>query len=330
MKRILQWLNGKEQAWFNHLVLFVGFISGLITIIDFIVRFAKSFQKHQIFVFFYNHALFVRVLALAGWIVFSFTLILKYRTSAINKMEVSAKGLNEIIRITILQMKKMEEYDRIISSKSEMNCGDCSILRKIKEEFISSYVLYTIDFLDKLSNVINIFCSANGNIALSYKMIVPDSIKDSKLDCTVTLARSSNTSDVRKNTNIYNPTPIIENSDFNSIVSADINQGGKNYFYVNDLREYQRKIEKDTDGHYKYLNSNPDWFKYYNCTMVVPVGSPEENGEIYGFLCADSMDSKNLPLRQKDINIRLFFGYARIYGMVVRRFAEIEKKMWKD
>lgn len=330
MNKLVQWLNTKKQKWFNKFVFVLGPLSGLISIIDICIKYIKVFDNIRVVDILREKIWYLNIFTMLCWIVFSTVLIFKYRTSAIDKMDAISYGLNKAMRKTMSQLKKMDEYYNVFLSITDYSCDTCSARNKLKEDFIESYIAYTSDFLDILSDFLNSFSSRSGGISTSYKMIIPDDFGNPNEDCTITLARSKNTLDERKTNDKGMPSPIKDNSDFNNIVDADINQRGNTYFYVSDLEEYQSLLEKITDGSYKYMNSNPQWRRYYNSTMVVPVGIPEENGEIYGFLCADSLWSRDFTKKQKDVNIRVFMGYAQIYSLVVSKFTEIEKILWNN
>ena len=82
------------------------------------------------------------------------------------------------------------------------------------------------------------------------------------------------------------------------------------------------RIYEVSDGHHSYENTTQDWERCYLGTMVVPVsdnlGKGNGKREVYGFLCADSLSKNAFTLKQRSINVRLFEGYAQIYGTVAK------------
>lgn len=75
----------------------------------------------------------------------------------------------------------------------------------------------------------------------------------------------------------------------------NIYENGSEYFLHNDLITLLRSGA--------YLNENPDWQKYYNSTLIVPIEYRDQQTGArlrYGFLTADSKNGKNLPLYNAD------------------------------
>ena len=57
---------------------------------------------------------------------------------------------------------------------------------------------------------------------------------------------------------------------------------GNHYFLSNNLKKEQN-----------YSNSSSDWQRFYNATLVVPIEIDRRKEGVIGFLCVDSLNTKN-------------------------------------
>ena len=240
-------------------------------------------------------------------------MVLKYRNSVIIKMVAVSKGLKYLTEETIEVINDMEAFEEI---SQEGKCEQCSSQKSLSRKLLNStFINYTIHFLDEVSEILTDFTSYE--VSTSLKIVV----NDEKQSCVVTLARDSKSDEIRSEYT-SRPVPIELNTDFATIINGD-GKEKTSYFYVSDLEKYSKNIEKVSNGQFKYLNSTPNWWKYYKGTIVVPIviGIPNSNGKIFnvcGFLCADSLSTKAFTKQQKTVNIKLMKGFAGVYSMATK------------
>ena len=197
----------------------------------------------------------------------------------------------------------------------------------------TSFIQYTISFLDELAEVMSSYVSYE--VSACVKLVVDCADEEGNTDSgqIVTLARNTKSDEGRSKISISEPVPIEQNSDFYDIVNGS-NRDKVPYFYVPNLKTYSKLIEEISNGQHQYLNSTSNWWNYYIGTAVVPIGSvtPKRNVKgytVWGFLCVDSLEEKAFTWNQKDINIKMLQGFASIYSMAVKEYDLKSKSLIK-
>lgn len=91
-----------------------------------------------------------------------------------------------------------------------------------------------------------------------------------------------------------------------------------NYFYQKDLKKYDKKLQKESDGKEWYKNSDIHWRKRYNTTIVMPMRYLKSSNEIeaiydiVGFLCVDAKKSGSFENKNFNFTIEFLKGIADI------------------
>lgn len=271
----------------------------------------------------------VTIIAMAFAIIFFLLMAMKYRNSVIIKMTALSRGFSYVMEQTTNTIEMMENIECEISMQDQ-RCEDCSVRN-------SSIMLLLNKQLVNYSNAVLNMLSKTFSEHVSYpvstciKLVLPASGEiDINERCVITLARDENSDEQRERK--MNPVPISNNSDFlNIITSSSKGNGGASFFYSSDLNKYSKDLKELTDGEYKYLNSSPDWQKYYVATMVVPIGQVIHgpNGKkynVWAFLCADSLSTKAFTKRQKSINIKLMKSFSGMISSVFKAYYDKSNK----
>lgn len=245
---------------------------------------------------------------------FLFLIALKYRSSAINKMNVTSKGFLHILDMT---RELCENLNDIQFVSKHCNVNVCTALNRANRYNTDSlFSKYTIDFLNEVKRIMEGYTECE--VSACIKLVVPG-----KNDKVITFARDTLSDEKRSYNSKSEPVPIKDNSDFYDI----INEGTYSYFYVPNLKKYKVAIDNVSDGHHKYKNTSIDWPDHYLGTMVVPIGELQKNKyQVIGFLCLDSLNSKAFAMKQKDINIKLAKSFSNIYGIAVNEYKAMEMK----
>lgn len=166
---------------------------------------------------------------------------------------------------------------------------------------LSNYVFFAVNVLDNLCSLLKTL--TRKEVSACVKIINPNDNLTFDSATVSTFCRSSNSNPERfiLDETYLEVEYIKDNTIYNEIVSPGRSQGS---FYECDLREYVRSLEKKGE---KFLNTNPEWQKYYESAVVVPIRflnrrSPKDTDQdsytLLGFLCVDSM-SRNAFLQSK-------------------------------
>lgn len=124
------------------------------------------------------------------------------------------------------------------------------------------------------------------------------------------------------------PTPIYikDNSDFYDILSPN---SDRSYFYQQNLVEYAKKCEKQGSG---YRNSTPDWYLYYQGTIVVPISIANKRlnkkkscYDVLAFLCIDSMSTEAFLKSEESYNINIARAVAAQMYIMLSQYRQYLK-----
>ena len=99
------------------------------------------------------------------------------------------------------------------------------------------------------------------------------------------------------------------------------------------LSEYKKELEKIGKT---YRNTNENWSKYYQGTIVVPIRiefkrlyhqKKNESYHIIGFLCVDSMSTDAFTEEQENYNVDIVKSYADIIYLLLSQYKHYLKKL---
>lgn len=345
-KRNLRWISDFlakiNQPTFNRIAAIIGVISGVLTILQFLksLDFPEwlDFAFLQSIVNFYNSYPTISWIVVMGlWGAFLLVMVIKYRSSAILKMNASTINMAEVISISKEAFNNINSIDM---NKKTNECNittpkECKELQDAHEDIIKSnrrnlnyiFLNYTTSFLDKIKEIIEIYVGRE--VSTCFKMCVEYTEPNSDITTkgTVTLARDTVSDAERDTRGVEKVVPLEENSDFYEIVNGKNVSPSRTYFYQGDLKKYSEKLSAISDGRIQYRNSNRDWSKHYLATIVVPVKNiiitdSEKKYEILGFLCVDSMSTTAFSEKQKVINIRLLQCFADVFSVVLKAYKD--------
>ena len=337
LKNIVEYVNNIKQPVFDKIAIWIGIVSGLLSILQYfgLPLWMQLGLVKKLMNFIDLHSKGILVVTIILWLLFALVIIIKYRSSAIMRMNVSSINLAELISDS---KDTLADLNGIQSKNINLNCmqddeGVCDELKESKMEIGKSnrralnliFLHYTTSFLDKIKVILESYVGRE--VSTCFKMYVeyPDENTTEFIRGTVTLARDRESDKNRVFCDAKEVIPLERNSDFQEIINGKHLNPYKTYFYQSDLKRYSKELERVTDGRYRYENSNVDWPKHYVGTIVVPVKNLviTENGkknEVRGFLCVDSMSKGAFTEKQKVINIRLMQSFADIYSLVLRAY----------
>ena len=255
-----------------------------------------------------------------------------FSISAINKPYVAVVvvcAMNVFLLNKTIKYRKIQAQTREVFSKSYYTLlhdyrnlkGELEVSEYNKYAVYHQIVNFLTNTLDSLCSIFNIL--TRQEVSACIKIIEPSNNLEYLTAKVKTFCRSKN-SDSRRfqydNDSTRNETIICKNTDFNSIV-----QPGKTVscFYKRDLEAYQKQ-HQDTDD--EYLNSNPEWKKYYKATIVVPIRiankrnanvESQDSYTILGFLCIDSLSTHAFEESQEKYYTRIVKAYAALLYSVL-------------
>lgn len=336
LKQLSPKLSKIAQHNFDRIAVAVGFISGIMTIIQFlhIDKLVSNKYVKMIADWIVVHQKGVIIVTSVLWCLCFAIISVKYRSSAISRMNVSSFSMSDIVddsKQAIYNLRSLEK--KKFSLMCEYNSGACEEIKKAQEEVEKLYrsqvterfLNYSSTFLDKIRDMLEIYVGCE--VSTCFKLFTDYVENEKNVGATVTFVRDSKSDKNRKERDSSNRVPLDRNSDFYEIISSGKKNTYKTYFYQGNLKEYGKKLKKLTDDRMVYENSNADWENYYIGAIVVPVKYIEivdgkKTQKVVGFLCADSLSKKAFRESQKGINVRLMQCFADIYSVVLKEYDE--------
>lgn len=167
----------------------------------------------------------------------------------------------------------------------------------------------------RLTNILDCYCNImNGytrcKMSACIKIFKYDkSGIDEQNACLMTFSRSTSTNTERREYERNSKILVSENTDFESIANPNNNEV---VFFQENLTEYAKTLEGVGQ---EYKNTNKQWRKYYNATIVAPIrikrdlvyhdkhDKNKETYELLGFLCIDSLDEGVFSDYDRDVYI---------------------------
>lgn len=218
-----------------------------------------------------------------------------------------AVGLHEILHC-LRDMNK--SLDDLRLRKSKMEKGD----------FLRMMTSDCIDIMNKLSYILSdsIQCHVRACIKLN------DFIRENETEIEninlITFARSGKTGVHAALKEQSNTIRVVENTDFEFIfnIKEVYEENRIHYFYQSNLKKYDKKLQKNSNGEKRYKNSDIKWRKHYNTTIVMPMrylkssNDTEVIYDIVGFLCVDSKKTGAFQSRNFNFIIEFLKGVSDI------------------
>lgn len=173
------------------------------------------------------------------------------------------------------------------------------------EAIVRQHCQYIIDNLLELFRILTKY-----NCSISIKILFLDESKDGesdRLQLVYTYARDSISAHERGRVDhVLTSYPYSDNTAFADIMDPD----KPDFFLSNDLRALGEE----------YKNSDPDWKKYYNSTVVVPIKKPAgvESIDTVGFLCVDNMHGGF----SHDFSINMLHSVACLFYSIFSMFCK--------
>lgn len=224
-----------------------------------------------------------------------------------NECSKYAKGLHDILHCLRDMNKELDDL-RIRDSKIE------------KKDFRRIITSDCIDIMNKLSRILSesMRCKVRTCIKLN------DFIKENETDIhdikLITFARSGNEGVNAAFKEQSNTIKVIENTDFEYIfkINEIYEENRIHYFYQKDLKKYDKKLRKESNGTKMYKNSDKHWRKRYNTTIVMPMrylkssNKDEALYDIVGFLCVDAKKSGSFENKNFYFTVEFLKGVSDI------------------
>lgn len=306
-----EWLGGIP----NWLVNLISVISGVVTIVTAIVSvifFCLNPTK-----FYINGVLITSTFVFGSFCVLLFFRAKKYRN-------LSSK------RITALSFN----YHHFLHTSRNVyyEVMKCWKDGKLTVETLSSIYKGKLEhMLDDLCSIM--FSMAGRDVSACIKLVSPYDLKDNLDDCTlVTFCRSRNSATARLQYDGSFSVKIKDNTDFYAVLH---NENKDNCFYADDLRKIDKKLREVGK---KYKNTNPNWEDYYIGTIVVPIRLKsnllveakkyrDEDYDLLGFLCVDSIKADAFTKRQRECNINIMHSFSDAIYVLLGQYMHYMRKL---
>ena len=189
-----------------------------------------------------------------------------------------------------------------------------------QSDFLRIITSDCIDIMNKLSNILSdaIQCKVRACIKLN------DFIKENETNPQqmnlITFARSGkdgvNAALMEQTKSIK----VVDNTDFEFIFNIEeVNEENReHYFYKKNLKRYEQRLSKVSNGKKQYKNSDIHWRKRYNTTIVMPIrylklsNKNEAVYDIVGFLCVDAKKAGVFEKKNFNFTIEFLKGISDI------------------
>ncbi len=291
-------------------------VSGIITIITPIATLIVSTKTSISFEWYIT----LTIVVLIGFIVILFLRVRKYRSIAINRMEIASGNYQKLMNDALRQFFSiMHSHKKKTLTVSELT---------------NTYMAKLSNILDNLCEVLNSFTQRK--ISACIKLITYNEAEEIiNIDnaSLITFCRSNNSETDRQNYENKSEILLKDNTDFREIVSND---NDKDYFYQGDLEGYDKLLEK-TGKHYD--NTHKDWRKYYAGTIVVPIRiefkllyhqNKDDEYHILGFVCVDSKSKDAFTEQYEKYNVDVVKAYADLIYILLGQYRHYLKKLTAD
>lgn len=304
----------------KYFMVVINFIASLSSIIGLIYTlFSDSINNKYIWIW-----LIGLIIGISGVI----AIILLFRSEKYeNWKECSryASGLHEILHC-LRDMNKA--LDDLHSRNTKMQ----------KDDFLRMITSDCIDIMNKLSNILSDATQCKVRACIKLNDFIKENETNPQKMRLITFARSGkdgvNAAIMEQSKKIE----VTENTDFEYIfnIKEVYEENRIHYFYIKDLKRFDKKLQKESGGENKYKNSDIHWRKRYNTTIVLPMRylkSSNEKDAIYdivGFLCVDAKKQGVFENKNFNFTIEFLKGISDILysylNSCVIYYKEIDKK----
>lgn len=289
-------------------------VSGIITIITPIATLIASMQV-SIPPAWYS---ILTIIVLIGFILILFLRVRKYRSIAINRMEIASGNYQKLMNDALKQFFSiMHSHKKKTLTVSELT---------------NTYMAKLSTILDNLCEVLSSFTQRK--ISACIKLITYNDAEEIiNIDnaSLVTFCRSNNSESGRQNYEHRNKEILLkDNTDFREIISND---NDKDYFYQGDLEGYDKLLKKTGQ---RYDNTHKDWYNYYAGTIVVPIRvefkllyhqNKDDEYHILGFVCVDSKSKDAFTEPYEKYNVDVVKAYADLIYILLGQYRHYLKKL---
>ena len=291
----------------NWVINFITIISGLITVITFIISiFSKNYKLINNFL----------VISLCFIII---CLLMRIRKSNNLRFD-SYKSVS--FNYHKLTHHTRDLYFDVMRSHKKNTLTNVKNLNDL-------YAINCEQILDYLCDILSSYCKQDINACIKIITKHDDNIKNVKLK---TFCRSKNSKSSRGNYEGNDELSLYDNTDFCDIFNIDDNNG-KNYFYQRNLEEYDKQLRKIGR---EYKNSNKHWREDYIGTIVVPIqlehaklysSAKEEHYNLLGFVCVDSLSDSAFLERHETFNTDIVKSFADIIYILLGQYQHYLSKL---
>ena len=235
-------------------------------------------------------------------------------------------------------IRSRKDYDRfteIISNRTHI------ILHKIRDSIFYMEAVYerhstckefeqlitqdAIQLLDTIASEFKEFLGTDVRVCIKCLDYTAENEDDIRKMNMITFARSGYQNIIEMMHEHRIPIKIEDNTDFLEILESGKNKRQRQYFYEENLLEYERKLREEGK---EYKNSNNFWRNDYITTIVCPIRlkraiSYSENDaleyDLIGFFCIDSKNPKAFTSEISDFCLDLMKGISDILFVYLDR-----------
>lgn len=199
-----------------------------------------------------------------------------------------AKGFHKVLHC-LRDMNK--SLDNLCIRTKEIN----------KEDFIRMITSDCINIVNNLSGILSDSEQCQVRVCVKLNDFIKEDETNVENMNLITFARSGYEGVNAALREHSKPIKVTENTDFEYIfnIKEVREEDSIHYFYQKNLKKYNRKLLQESNGENHYKNSDKQWSKKYNTTIVMPMRYLKSSTEkevlydIIGFLCIDAKKAES-------------------------------------
>lgn len=232
-------------------------------------------------------------------------------------------------RIQTLQINKVTK---------KINCSDTDLYFAMKmaykkdtdiNTFTDLFITKIDSYVEELAKLFKLY--AKENIVITIRFFEE---RKNNLDESILTILSHSEYNNKDRTKYYNQNKnkcskkVKDNTEFYALIGNNRNSQIE-YFYHGNLKEYNEFLKNVSGKSNGYKNSTLEWEQFYNAKIVVPIKIEnkklfykKENDEddIIGFLCADTMSSKIFTKEKEEFYTSLMQSYASRLYIILNKY----------
>lgn len=284
----------RAETFIKYLMVVFSFIASLTSIIGFVYTIiSDNYGKNSSLIWILIG--FICILGLIGCIL----LIRSEKAIMIEQTVQYASGIHDILHFI---RDRWKELDNLSLRNDKMN----------EDDYIKKITIDNIEIMDKLSEILSVITKHKIRSCIKLIDFTKNNESNSDKMNIITFARNGKNARGLAEAEHKKRIKVSDNTDFEFIftIKEVYEEHRIHYFYQKNLKRFSKKNE--------YKNSDINWKRKYNTTIVMPIRYLKESNQseaiydIIGFLCVDSKSAGAFEKNNLYFTVEFLKGIADI------------------